>query len=575
VAAARLGRSYWNVDEDDLAVTWLQRAATYAGQGAELGTPSWFDADLARLLPETRRVPILLDLARAQLETQQVDAAIETFARIPAISPSSGEASIALARLAELGGLERVSAYQRGLVYLNHDRYDDAIAAFERYLDVFPAGADAAGATYYHADAHWSLSEYGLARLEFEQMAAAFPSSSLAPEALWSSAQVADRRGTRAEAKAAYQAVADTFPNSQQAAHALLRLGWLRLADGDGEGARASWERLGRQHPDPQQRAEGLFLLGRGLLGLGNSAAGRDALQGAAVASPLTFEGLRGRDLASGGLGAEPFSPGAGARLSAVPENDLADCTTWIAGWSTATGPSASSEIIARVDRLLRVGMTGQAVQEAMEFAADSDHASQDRYLLARYLQDQALYPASIFAANRIAAASPERSPDTTPGCLQRIMYPIAFGDLAQQQSDKNHLDPFLLLSLLRQESWFSPRARSGADARGMAQVIPSTAQGIARALGQSDFSADDLYRPQLGVTFGAYYLAQQLDTLYKRPIMALAAYNAGGGSAQRWTKGNPRIDPDDYVEAIDYTETRSYVRSIYQIYGHYRALYG
>jgi len=278
VAAARLGRSFWNIDENELAVTWLQRASTYAAQGAELGTPTWFDAELARLLPETRRVAILLDLARAQLEVEQVDAAIDTFARIPAISPSSSEASVALARLADLFALDRVSAYQRGLVYLNHDRYDDAVTAFERYLDAFPTGADAAGATYYHADAHWSQGQYGLARVEFEQMAAAFPSSPLAPEALWSSARVAERRGGRAEAKAAYHSVADVFPNSQQAARALLRLGWMQLGDGDGDGARASWERLGRQHPDPQWRAEGLFALGRGLLGLGNTTAGRGAL---------------------------------------------------------------------------------------------------------------------------------------------------------------------------------------------------------------------------------------------------------------------------------------------------------
>jgi soluble lytic murein transglycosylase len=128
---------------------------------------------------------------------------------------------------------------------------------------------------------------------------------------------------------------------------------------------------------------------------------------------------------------------------------------------------------------------------------------------------------------------------------------------------------------LLRQESWFGARAQSSAAASGLTQIIPSTAQDIARSLGQPGFTQQDLLRPTISIAFGARYLSDQYQRFGRRALLALAAYNGGGGSVTRWQEGDPRIDPDDFVQNIDFVETRTYVRSIYEIYGHYRALYG
>src|SRR2546427_673449 len=97
----------------------------------------------------------------------------------------------------------------------------------------------------------------------------------------------------------------------------------------------------------------------------------------------------------------------------------------------------------------------------------------------------------------------------------------------------------------------------------------------IARSLGRARFDAEDLYRPRESVAFGSWYLAEQIRNLGGRPLLALAAYNGGAGSAQRWSGRNFGIDPDDFVDAIDFAETRGYVRSIYQIYSRYQQLYG
>jgi soluble lytic murein transglycosylase len=129
-----------------------------------------------------------------------------------------------------------------------------------------------------------------------------------------------------------------------------------------------------------------------------------------------------------------------------------------------------------------------------------------------------------------------------------------------------------LLYSLIRQESLFDANITSVADARGLAQIIPATGEWIAGQLGWGEYGPDDLYLPYVNIEFGAFYLDVQLATFDGEPIFALAAYNAGPGRIHRWRENAP--DVDLMVETIPFAETRRYVRSIYENYGHYRRLY-
>ena len=127
---------------------------------------------------------------------------------------------------------------------------------------------------------------------------------------------------------------------------------------------------------------------------------------------------------------------------------------------------------------------------------------------------------------------------------------------------------------MFRQESRFNPGAHSGSGALGLAQVVPTTAEGIAQNLQVPDFQADDLFRPAVGVRFGAFYLARQLDAMHGSMPAALAAYNGGPSNAQRWAGGDSVTDQDLFTEGIDYDETRSYVKLVVGYYGAYRRLY-
>jgi soluble lytic murein transglycosylase len=136
--------------------------------------------------------------------------------------------------------------------------------------------------------------------------------------------------------------------------------------------------------------------------------------------------------------------------------------------------------------------------------------------------------------------------------------------------------EPALVLGITRQESGFDPTVRSGADARGMMQLLPSTAAIMARKVGVG-FSASQLYEPDYNMRLGSAYLGQLVNQFSGSYIMAAAGYNAGPGRPTQWTAmcGDPRggtTDPLDFIECIPFSETRNYVMRVLENMQVYRA---
>jgi soluble lytic murein transglycosylase len=137
------------------------------------------------------------------------------------------------------------------------------------------------------------------------------------------------------------------------------------------------------------------------------------------------------------------------------------------------------------------------------------------------------------------------------------------------------HLDPWLVLGIIRQESAFNARAVSRSDARGLMQLLPSTGREVYQRIGLETFRNDLLFDPQLNIRLGTQYLGRLADTHRGNLILALAAYNAGPGRVQRWLQELSTADWDEFVERLPFEETRLYVKSVLRNYGVYQWLYG
>jgi soluble lytic murein transglycosylase len=160
------------------------------------------------------------------------------------------------------------------------------------------------------------------------------------------------------------------------------------------------------------------------------------------------------------------------------------------------------------------------------------------------------------------------------PAYFNHIRFGPYFGELILPQAMQDGFDGLFLLSVVRQESLFEGFATSYAAARGLMQIIPDTGAMIAQQLGwPPDYTDQDLYRPLVSVRFGAYYLAEQRDRFGGDLYAALAAYNAGPGSAEVWKESAPD-DPDLFLEVIRIDQPQQYIKTIYEVFARYRGLY-
>jgi soluble lytic murein transglycosylase len=138
-------------------------------------------------------------------------------------------------------------------------------------------------------------------------------------------------------------------------------------------------------------------------------------------------------------------------------------------------------------------------------------------------------------------------------------------------------LEPAVVNAIARQESNFDPEAVSPANARGLMQLLPATAAGVARKLGlphQPGWLTSD---PAHNMRLGSQYLADQMARFGGNLALAAAAYNAGPGRVQEWlgtygTPGDGGLDVIDWIELIPFTETRNYVQRVVENVMVYRA---
>jgi len=163
---------------------------------------------------------------------------------------------------------------------------------------------------------------------------------------------------------------------------------------------------------------------------------------------------------------------------------------------------------------------------------------------------------------------------DQVPAIYWQLMFPQPYWKELVADSGANSLDPYLVASLIRQESEFNAGAISPANAYGLMQLLPSVGKSLAKKHGIKRFTASQLLDPSINLELGTIYLKQAIDRYGGQVEYALAAYNAGDTPVRQWLASNDYKDVPEFVESIPYTETREYVQAILRNRELYRALY-
>jgi len=366
----------------------------------------------------------------------------------------------------------------------------------------------------------------------------------VAPTGLWAgrfwlgAGLRAEGAGRTADAAVFYRRAIAAQASDNDAAEARWRLGWIALRSGRLADAETRFRQAAQAATWRGDAARAWYWAAKTLEASSTDAAAREAqgiLRMVAERYPLTFYGQRARSRL--GLPAPAVPPA----LRHVPPREA---------------PAPVHEELAR----LRLDA------DAAEAAEEAMSRSHDRRL-ARFLAD--VYSRMGDFTRSVRHAEDALARGVRDEATWRLAYPKAYWSEVSAASQASNIDPLLLLALVREESRYDPAVISPARAVGLAQLLPSTAQGLA---GGSSITAQRLKDPATNLGLGARYLRLQIDRFDGDLRLALAAYNAGPGAAQRWVGLDS--DPDYFIERIGFAETRAYVRRVLGSYGIYRSLW-
>jgi soluble lytic murein transglycosylase len=160
------------------------------------------------------------------------------------------------------------------------------------------------------------------------------------------------------------------------------------------------------------------------------------------------------------------------------------------------------------------------------------------------------------------------------PAEVARVIFPVDYWPLVQQQASAHKLDPYLMVALIGQESSFDPDIRSAANAIGLMQIVPSTGRRYARKLGIRRYSAAMLTRPEVNIRIGTTYFSDLLRQ-FGRAEYALCGYNAGENRIEQWIAERPGLAQDEFIDDVPFPETQNYLKKILGTAEDYRRLYG
>ena len=156
---------------------------------------------------------------------------------------------------------------------------------------------------------------------------------------------------------------------------------------------------------------------------------------------------------------------------------------------------------------------------------------------------------------------------------VQEISLPLRHEDIIRQQAADKNLDPALIAGVIYTESRFRDQT-SPAGAKGLMQILPSTADYIARKSGGTAFEQGDLASPQINIAYGSYFLRYLIDHYDGHEPLAIAAYNAGLGNVDEWVAEAGGSEDFDLDVDIPFPETRAYVRNVLERRSEYREHY-
>ena len=550
----------------------------------------------------------LLASAKASEQSSDPTRALASYRRLYFFAPASDESAEAATAITRLGSTTSPALTEEAITRADRlyaaRKFNDALAAYGEAFAKFPATATTenqlrrgiaayssrktpeavsalttiptsagelrAEALFYLAQTYARARQWEPARATAEELRRNFPNSNFTPKTFVAVGQIAGEAKNPTDALYFLRAAVNGFGSSIEVAQAQFDLAWdAHEAKNYGESSRMLTEHLAYYaDKNTDNRGRAGYWAARDSEKAGKLAEARalyEAMQGRYDANWYGYLAKQRLDVISRTTPAKTFP------ADSIVARAAANLQTVTVAEETA-GAEEETRII-KADQLSNVGLDDWAQKElakAGEKAPDSPKINLKIAQIYRSDDD------NVRALNTLRRSFPDYSqmkPEEMTREQWDVFYPLAYWDIIVQESKARNLDPYQVAGLIRQETIFTTRARSSANAYGLMQVLVPTARLTAKRYGVSrEITVESLYEPRLNIQLGTAYLRDQIDKFGRIEYVA-AAYNAGPGRAVAWKASLP-FEIDEWAEAVPFKETRGYIQGVVRNRLQYLRLY-
>ena len=562
--------------------------------------------EAAELLAKDRLPPrsdIELELGKALAASGQAAKASEAFANVYYNMPISPEADAAYAELRKLSISSQPTAAQRKTradLLMKARRYADAADEYhELAIHASPAErptavlalADALhrsgrnreaktelaalpGATpdqlaqrlYILGEVAWASDENDAFYRTVDELRQTAPTSPWLESALLSAANLHLVHHEFDQALDAFRELQQRFPTGARASYAHWKAAWLTLRQGRDDEAKKQFEEQIALYPTGNETSNALYWRGRLAEEDHDVAMARAFYQKLSDRYRNYYYAELGRDRLKN-LPATTDAPGQYPLLDRIPPLEHAEKIT-------LEDPPNDDLHLQKAKLLGNGGLIDFAVRE-LQAAASEEGGSWAPAETAQLYTDTGHYDRAIEVMKHSVPSYFAVDIPMLPRPYWEALFPRPYWSDLKRFSTANNLDPYLVASLIRQESEFNPLAVSRANAVGLMQLLPKTGRVVARQESVRHYNSSQLYTPTMNLELGTRYFRGMVDKFGGSFEHALAAYNAGSDRVEEWMGQGPYRDSPEFVESIPFTETREYVQAIMRNANVYRQLYG
>lgn len=479
-------------------------------------------------------------------------------------------------------GNDGSSWYFIGVCQMNLADYEGAVSSFTRLIEDYPSNRYYVSAWDELAYVQWVyLERYKKAAETLTDYVSQHPDQADSASFLFEAGRILERGRYLSDAAKTWGRLIDEYPLYENSKTALFLAAISSYRIGDYESSMAYLNRLLLVSGIPEDQAKANFWIAKIYQQKKDGYNMKKYLDKAAEQSKTGYYSLRAAELAEGKdylTSTSTYDFG----IDLHAERQIADQWMMITFGLDSTQLESTSAYNSDPDYLKAEELfsLGQYQQAVISFDNVRDKLTNDpaaSYNLLEEMLDKNIYSVSAYTSRQILSAAGLYEDDRTlevPNYFNHVRFGPWYLKYVETASREYDISPFILYSLMKQESMFNPWVTSSAGARGLMQIMPATGAEISKTLHwPPNYQEEDLNRVPVAINFSASLLKQMKTFFNQSHAAMLAAYNGGAGNTQKWATASDG-DPDLLYEVIRFAETRNYLHNIYQNAKIYEWLY-